>query len=205
VPPFRSISRVEQRRAFDLLDRYVFSASAFSYSPQLLNELTPTRFGFHWDSGDVRRPDFPLREVVAEIQDDTIATMFSPPNLARIADQSLKVAHPGDTMTLADLFGWTNAAIFDDLGTARIAPTHRELQRRFADLEMAIALLPSFVLDSLGLPRETQALSRQALVGVARRLPGALRAARDAGTQAHLADLQSRIGGALAPQTARPL
>ncbi len=203
--PFRSIARSEQRRAFDLVDRYVFSASAFSYSPQLLNELTPTRFGFHWDSGDVRRPDFPLREVVAEIQDDTIATMFSPPNLARIADQSLKVAHPGDTMTLADLFGWTNAAIFDDLGTARIAPTHRELQRRFADLEMAIALLPSFVLDSLGLPRETQALSRQALVGVARRLPGALRAARDAGTQAHLADLQSRIGGALAPQTARPL
>lgn len=204
-PPFRSISRLEQRRAFDLLDRYVFSAHAFNYSPALLNELTTTRFGFHWDSGDLRRPDFPLREVVAEIQDDAISTMFSAQNLSRIADQSLKVARPGDTMTLADLFGWTNAAVFDDLGSPAIAPTHRELQRRFADLEMEIALLPSFVLDSLGLPRETQALSRHSLLLVAARLPAAARAARDPGTQAHLEDLHSRIAGALHPLTARPL
>jgi hypothetical protein len=204
-PPFRSISRTEQRRAFELIDRYVFSARAFNYSPELLNELTTTRFGFHWDSGDVRRPDFPLREVVAEIQDDAISTMFSAPNLSRIADQSLKVARPGDTMTLSDLFSWTNGAIFDDLGSASIAPTHRELQRRFADLEMEIALLPSFVLDSLGLPRETQALSRQSLVAIADRLDAALGAARDPGTRAHLADLRSRIHGALNPQTPRPL
>jgi hypothetical protein len=203
--PFRSIGRVEQHRAFSLIDRYVFSSRAFNYSPQLLNELTTTRFGFHWDSGDLRRPDFPLLEVVAEIQDDAISTMFSPPNLARIADQSLKVAHPGETMTLADLFAWTNGAVYDDFGSARIAPAHRELQRRFTDLQMEIALLPSFVLDSLGLPRETQALSRQALAAIAGRLPAALGAARDPGTQAHLADLQSRIAGALNPTTARPL
>jgi hypothetical protein len=204
-PPFVSITRAEQRRAFDLIDRYVFSAKAFRYSPQLLNELTTTRFGFHWDSGDMRRPDFPLREVVAEIQDDAISTMFSAPNLSRIADQSLKIAKPGDTMSLADLFAWTNGAVFDDLGAPTIAPTHRELQRRFADLEMEIALLPSFVLDSLGLPRETQALARTSLHAVAGRLPGAIGAARDPGTQAHLDDLRSRIRGALAPQTVRPL
>ncbi len=204
-PPFRSISRTEQHRAFELIDRYVFSAHAFNYSPDLLNELTTTRFGFHWDSGDLRRPDFPLREVVAEIQDDALSTMFAAPNLSRIADQSLKVAHPGDTMTLHDLFAWTNGAIFDDLGSPTIAPTHRELQRRFADLEMEIALLPSFVLDTLGLPRETQALSRQSLVTLVGRLDAAQAAARDPGTQAHLADLRSRIRGALNPLTARPL
>lgn len=204
-PPFRSISRTEQRRAFELIDRYVFSARAFSYSPELLNELTTTRFGFHWDSGDLRRPDFPLREVVAEIQDDALSTMFSAPNLSRIADQSLKVARPADTMTLHDLFAWTNAAIFDDLGSASIAPTHRELQRRFADLEMEIALLPSFVLDSLGLPRETQALARQSLVTIVGRLDTALAAARDPSTRAHLADLRSRVHGALNPQTPSPL
>jgi hypothetical protein len=204
-PPFRSIGRAEQRRAFELIDRYVFSAGAFHYSPQLLNELTTTRFGFHWDSGDLRRPDFPLREVVAEIQDDAISTMFSAPNLSRIADQTLKVAAPGDTMTLADLFAWTNGAIFDDLGSATIAPTHRELQRRFADLEMEIALLPSFVLDSLGLPRETQALAHSSLSAIANRLGPALVAARDPGTRAHLEDLRSRIRGALEAQTTRPI
>jgi hypothetical protein len=131
--------------------------------------------------------------------------MFSPSNLARIADQSLKVARSDDTVSLADLFGWTNGAVFDDLGAAAIPPTHRELQRRFADLEMEIALLPSFVLDALGMPRETQALSRHELAGVAARLPAALGAARDEGTRAHLEDLRSRIAGALNPQTARPL
>jgi hypothetical protein len=70
---------------------------------------------------------------------------------------------------------------------------------------MEIALLPSFVLDSLGLPRETQALARQSLVAIADRLGGALAAARDPGTRAHLADLRSRIHGALNPQTPRPL
>ncbi|MFN2459219.1 MAG: zinc-dependent metalloprotease [Candidatus Velthaea sp.] len=205
VAPFRSISRDEQRRAFGLIDRYVFSSQAFRYSPRLLNELTTTRYGFHWNSGGVRRADFPLREVIAEIQDDAIGTMFSPANLSRIADQQLKMERPGATMTLADLFAWTNAAIYDDLGRAAIAPTHRELQRRFADLEMQIALLPSFALDALGVPRETQALSRASLAGTSRRLDRAIAAASDPGTRAHLDDLRSRIRGALDPRTTRPL
>ena len=203
APPFVSIGRTQAHRAFALIDRYVFSAAAFRYSPGLLNELSTTRFGFHWDSGDLRRPDFPLREVVAEIQDDAIGSMFSAPNLARIADQSLKVSQPGDTMTLHDLFAWTNGAVFDDIDSGRIAPTHRELQRRFADLEMAIALLPGFVLDSLSLPREAQALARASLVSLAHRI--AVARAHDPATQAHLDDLRSRIAGTLAPQTVRPL
>ncbi|GAC1588718.1 MAG: zinc-dependent metalloprotease [Candidatus Velthaea sp.] len=203
--PFRSIPRSEQRRAFDLIDRYVLSSQAFQYSPRLLNELTTTRYGFHWNSGGLRRPDFPLREVVAEIQDNAITTMFSPAVMTRIADQSLKTTHHGETMDLSDLFAWTNGAVFDDLGTRSIAPTHRDLQRRFADLEMQIALLPSFAMDILGLPRETQSLARSNLRTIERRLSGALAAAADSGTRAHLDDLRSRIRGALDPRTLRPL
>ena len=204
-PPLRSIPRVEQKRAFDLVGRYVFSAHAFTYSPKLLNDLTTSRYGVHWNATGVRRADFPLREVVSEIQDDAVATMFSAQNLSRIADQQLKMARPGETMTLADLFAWTNAAVFDDLGRAAIAPTHRDLQRRFADLEMQIAILPSFVLDQLGMPREIQALSRMSLERISARLDGALAAAGDPGTRAHLDDLRSRIRGVLDPKVIRPL
>lgn len=203
--PFRSIARAEQKRAFDLIDRYVFSSRAFAYSPRLLNEVTTTRYGFHWNSGGIRRYDFPLREVVAEIQDNAIEVMFSPQNMARIADQSLKTTRAGETMTLADLFGWTNAAIYDDLGRAAIAPAHRELQRRFVDLQSAIALLPSFAMDQLSLPRETQALARASLAGVNRRLDGAIAAAKDGATRAHLDDLRSRIRGVLEPRTNRSI
>ena len=151
------------------------------------------------------RADFPVREVIGELQDDVIAELFSPVNLARIADQELKVRKPGDTMTLADLFNWTNAAVYDDLGRATIAPTHRELQRRFSDLQMEIVALPAPYADQLNLPRETQSLARYNLIRLAARLDGAIRAARDDGTRAHLVDLRVRVKGLLAAHNVRAI
>ena len=203
--PFVSIPRAQQRRAFDLLDRWILSSRALRFSPELLNAAGPTRFGLHWGANGIRRSDFPIREVIAELQDDVISEMFSPTNLGRVADQQLKVRKAGDTMTLTDLFGWTNAAIYDDLGRASIDPAHRELQRRFADLQEAIAQLPSVFADQLNLPRETQALARANLVRLSGRLDGAVRAARDDGTRAHLQDLRVRVRGVLDARNTRSI
>lgn len=201
--PFSPVPRTVQRRAFELLDRYVLSAHALSFPPALLNEVAPAHFD-DWSSTRTQRTDFPIEEVVAELQDDTIASVFNARTLARIADESLK-APPGATMDLADLFEWTNDAIFDDLGAPSIPPIHRELQRRFADLEMEIAFLPSTNLDQLGLPREVQSLARYELRRERARLNVAYRNARDVGTKAHLDDLRSRIDGVLNPREPRPL
>jgi hypothetical protein len=203
--PFSPVPRAQQRRAFDLLDRWVLSSRAFRFSPELLNAAAPTRYGIHWGANGVRRSDFPIREVIAELQDDVISEMFSPVNLARVADQELKVRKPSDTMTLADLFGWTNAAIYDDLGRAHIDPAHRELQRRFSDLQMQIVALPSAFADQLNLPRETQSLSRYNLMRLSSRLNGAVAAARDDGTRAHLVDLRVRVNGVLHAQNIRSI
>jgi len=203
--PFETIPRAQQRRAFDLLDRWVLSSKAFRFSPELLNAVSPTRYGAHWGAGGVRRADFPIREVIAEIQDDVIGEMFSPVNLGRVADQELKVRKPGDTMTLADLFAWTNAAIYDDLGGPRIDAPHRELQRRFADLQMEIAALPAGLADLLDLPRETQELARYHLIGLAARLNHAIAASRDEATKAHLVDLRVRVNGILNAHNVRTI
>ncbi len=204
-PPFESVPRAQQRRAFDLIDRYVLSSRAFRFSPELLNAVAPTRYGIHWGANGIRRSDFPIREVIAELQDNAIAEMFSPVNLARVGDQELKVRKPGDTMTLSDLFAWTNAAIYDDVGRSSIDPTHRELQRRFADLQMEIVALPSAFADQLDLPRETQSLARYNLIRLASRLGGAIRAARDDGTRAHLVDLRVRVQGVLDAHNVRTI
>ncbi|HTW85756.1 MAG TPA: zinc-dependent metalloprotease [Candidatus Sulfotelmatobacter sp.] len=195
--PLTPISRAEERRAFALLDRWVFSSHAFNFSPELLDAVVPSRYGLHWDSGGVRRADFPIREIVAEIQDDMIEQIFSPVTMARIADQEVKQSHPGETMTLSDLFAWTNAAIYDDVGQASIAPAHRELQRRFADLELAIVSLPSSFADQLNLPRETQSIARANLVKLAAKLAAGERTTSDPSTRAHLADLLVRVRGVL--------
>jgi hypothetical protein len=205
APPFEAVPRAQQRRAFDLIDRWVLSSRAFQLSPDLLNAAAPTRYGIHWGANGVRRSDFPIREVIAELQDDAISEMFSPVNLGRIADQELKVRKPGETMTLTDLFGWTNAAVYDDLGRASIAPAHRELQRRFADLQMQIVALPAAFADQLDLPRETQALARYNLMRLSSHLDRAVAAARDDGTRAHLVDLRVRVNGVLHAQNIRSI
>jgi hypothetical protein len=205
-PPFTAVPRAEQRRAFDVIDRYVLSSRALNYSPQLLNEVAPTRYdSTDWSTGGVRRTDFPIREVVAELQDAAIVAIFNPASISRIANESLKESRPGQTMDLADLFEWTNAAIFDDLGAHTIAAPHRDLQRRFADLELQIAFLPSGQMDQLGVPREIQALSRYELRQVRGRLDAAYRAATDVATRAHIDDLRSRIDTGLHPGVLRPL
>jgi hypothetical protein len=203
--PFASIPRAQQRRAFDLLDRWILSSRAFDFSPELLNAAAPNRYGIHWGANTIRRSDFPIREVIAELQDNVISELFSPVNLARVGDQELKVRKAGDTMTLADMFAWTNAAVYDDLGRPRIAASHRELQRRFADLQMLIVQLSSAGADQLSLPRETQSLARYNLIKLGKRLDGAVASARDEGTRAHLVDLQVRVNGVLHAQNIRTI
>ena len=204
-PPFTPIPRAEQRRAFDLIDRYVLSSHALNYPAAMLNSVAPIRYGADWSTGGVRRTDFPIREVVAQLQDSAIAELFNPASISRIANESLKESRPGQTMNLADLFAWTNAAIFDDLGARTISAQHRDLQRRFADLELQIAFLGSGSMDQLGVPREIQALARYELREIRARLDGAYRAATDVSTRAHLDDLRSRIDTGLHPSTLRPL
>jgi len=203
VPPFRDVPRAQQRRAFDLIDRYVLSSKALAYSPQVLNDVAPIRYEADWSTGGIRRTDFPIREVIAQIQDSAITEMFNPGSISRIANEALK-ATPGTTMDLADLFEWTNASIFDDLGARTIAPAHRDLQRRFADLELQIAFLPSSQLEQLSVTTEIQALSRYELRKIRARLDGAYDAASDIATKAHIDDLRSRIDGGLHPGTLRP-
>jgi hypothetical protein len=203
--PFRVIPRTEQRRAFELIDRYVLGAKALRFSPQLLDEVLPQRYGTDWSTTSPPRTDFPMREIVAQLQDAALSAMFNTAALSRIANGTLKETHPGETMNLADLFTWTNAAIFDDLGAASIPPEHRDEQRRFTDLELQIALLSSGAMDQLGLPREIQSLARYELRGVRSHLDRAIAAASDIATKAHLDDLRSRIDGGLAPTEIRPL
>jgi hypothetical protein len=183
----------------------VLSSHALKYPPELLNDVAPIRYGADWSTGGMRRTDFPIREVVAQLQDAAISELFNPASISRIANESMKEAHPGQTMSLSDLFEWTNAAIFDDIGAHTISAPHRDLQRRFTDLELQIAFLSSGSMDQLGVPREIQALSRYELRRVRGRLDTAYRAAADVATRAHLDDLRSRIDTGLHPSATRPL
>jgi hypothetical protein len=205
LPPFRPIPRSDERRAFEMLSAHVFSSRAFHFSPQLMADLGTSNY-FHRGSDDFSRPDFPLEDVVAAMQDSVMDEMFSPDVMSRLADERLKVAHPADVMSLEDLFGWTQASIWDDLTphTVSIDPLHRALQRRYTNLMIAFNLAPSFIVSALGYPSDSVPLARYELVQLEGRLDGALASKTlDVPTRAHLDDLRTRVRHALDPGAVR--
>jgi len=151
--PFRPIPRATQRRAFDLLARHVLGAGAFRFSPQLLANLGSDRYKFHWNATPLTtRPDFPISGYLASLQDGVIDELFSPIVLSRLVDQRLKLGRSDQTMSLEDLFGWTQSAVWSELdGSGRsIEPIHRCMQRRVTNLLIAYALAPSALVDRIG-------------------------------------------------------
>ncbi len=203
--PFAPVPRSDQKRAFELLDRYVFSAHALALPPSLVEHLGPDRFHGWGAQGLTSRPDFPLSAFVANVQDTILYTIFTPVNIARIADQSQLA--PGKTMSLQDLFEWSSSAVYDDVASGTPIPAaHREMQRRYTDLLLQIALLPSFALDQLQIPYETQELARYELHHAQAEVhKGLVSHGLDIATRAHLSELSSRIARGLAAQNTRAL
>jgi hypothetical protein len=203
--PFAPVPREESRRAFALISANVFSSGAMRFPPQLLNDLAPTHY-LHRGSEEAERPDFPIAEVIASVQDDVMFRLFSPSVMSRLADAQLKTNDPTSTMSLADLFGWTQASVWDDLrpGLTSIDPVHRALQRRYTNLLVAFSLAPSFVVEAIGYPSDTSPLARYELRRLATRVDAELNDPHlDVITRAHLEDVQSRVRHALDPNATR--
>ncbi len=203
--PFWPVPRERSREAFALLAANVLSSRALRFSPQLLSDLGANHY-LHRGVDYVEQPDFPVEEYVGDLQDLVMFSLFSPDTMGRLADNALKVGPGERTMTLGDLYGWTQDAVWDDLGPQRSPgdAIHRGLQRRYTRLMIAFSLAPSFLVEALGYPSDTQALARFELHRLSDRLRVALRSNRlDVETRAHLEDTQSRVDRALSPNATR--
>lgn len=202
--PFRPVPRADEQKAFALLSRFVFADDAFSFSPSLINDLGADRFA-HWqqDPNALDRLDFPLDEYVESYQLDLLAQMWQPNVLARLAQLESSVTRPGQTMSLADLYDWTDAAMWSDLNQRRTTITrqHRALQHAYAEMLVRIMLHPD-----PGIPSDAGTLARHHLVILSGRLSAALRRGGwDEATTANLEDIQTLVQRALAANVILPL
>ena len=199
VAPIRPVPRTEARRAFAMLSEHVFSAHALQFSPTLLADLGPNHY-LHRGIDRIDAPDFPVEEEVAALQDGVMYAMFSPEAMSRLANAAYKAAPGARTMSLDDLFIWTQAAVWGDLAPnlATIPAPHRALQRRYTGLLIAYALAPSFVVQSIGYPSDTASLASYELRRLAPAVDVALRSRTlDVATRAHLEDMRARVRHAL--------
>jgi hypothetical protein len=191
--PLIPVARNDEKRAFALIDRYLFSNDAFHYDPRTLRRLVYSEHETFSSFGAVFVPrhDLSVADIAARMQLRVLGSMYAPLTLARLADLPTK-AKPGETMTLADLFEWSQKSIFGDITNGRVAQAtqvHRNLQRRYATMLRTMALDPP-----RGTPYDAQALSRYELVALDRDLTRALaRSGYDVQTSAHLGALHEEV------------
>jgi Met-zincin/Domain of unknown function (DUF5117)/Domain of unknown function (DUF5118) len=198
--PLTPVARADEKRAFAVLDRYLFSNDAFHYDPRTLRRLVYSEHETFSNFGAVFAPrhDLSVADMAARFQARSLGYMFAPLTLARLADLPTK-AKPGETMTLADLFEWTQKSVFGDIANGRVAQAtqvHRNLQRRYATMLRNMALTPT-----PATPYDAQALARYELGALDRDVVGALnRRGLEVQTRAHLGALHDDVSRALKAQ-----
>jgi len=202
--PFTPVSRSVERRAFSMLQTNVFDDAAVRFSPDLLNRLGDTRFN-HWQSDPNAglRIDFPVEEYVENNQIFLLRQMWQPTVLGRLDALDARVSSPGATMSLADLYDWTDEAIWGDLSrssTTSVPEVHRVLQQRYADLLVHIMLHPD-----PGTPLDAGALARHHLASLQSQLDRAIaRGGYDEATTANFEQVRAIVARSLSASTIVP-
>jgi len=200
--PLRPVSRNDERRAWQTLDRYLFSDNAWHFSPTTLSRLTYSEYSpfnqASWNYNPPARHDVPIVDLIGTLQDAALDRMFQPLMLQRLRDLAL-TARPGETMSLSDLFDWTQSSVYGDLTSRNLRTIpliQRNLQQSYARLLIRLVNAPP-----AGTPYDAQALARAKLVSLGGDLQRAQRNQLDELTRAHLADLQHRISQGLDART----
>ena len=204
--PIVPVPYAEQKRAFDILDRDLFSDTAWSFSPALLDKLTYSEWaGYSYTSwpGPVNLPlwaynppdrhYYSVADVVGRTQNQTLDFLFQPLVLQRIDDNPALATVR--TMTIEDLFAWLHRSIYGDLTKNATTIVRRNLQIAYEAKLIAVATKPV-----AGTPSDAVALARHALADVRRDARRALsNAALGTLARAHLEDLAARAETALKP------
>ena len=203
TPPLSSVPRGDEVRAWGLLDKYLFADAAWRYSPSVLTHLVYSEQSFlgnygTWAYNPPDRHDIDVVDLAGTAQDRVLAELFAPLTLQRV-DQLQTKYGAGKTMTLTDLFDWTQSAIYGDVANGRASSdgvVRRNLQARYARRLGAMWTAPM-----PGTPDDARALARLKLEDLRTDVHGALgKSGLDELTRAHLEELDAIASQALTAQ-----
>ena len=206
APPIVPVSRADEQRAFAMLDRNLFSDTAWNFPASLLNRLGYSEWAGYgyvswpgygnlpdWAYDPPQRHDYPAVKAINDAQQRVLDFFFQPLVLQRIDENPLVATHA--TMSVADLFEWLQRSIYGDLATHTPQTVRRNLQIAYVEKLIRVANDPE-----KGTPSDAQALARFELRNLAQSCEAALiKRNLDVLTKAHLADLQRRAASALKP------
>ena len=196
--PFVPIELSQQREALATLEKYVFAPDAFSFAPELLNKLAPSRWQ-HWGSPALVFPlDYPIGDRITFLQRFVLRVLLSPTRLARLRDAELKSA-PETALRLPEVLDTVQKDIWKEV----LQPTNKKMEistfRRSLQREH-LAILIGMVLRKTNVPEDARSLAwyelRQLREGLSKSVRNLDRNA-DAYTRAHLEETRDRISKVL--------
>ncbi len=166
--PLTPVSRGQELRAWNDLSSWLFSDAAWHFNPAVLDSLTYSEMSSltldaTWAYSPTPRHDVPVVEMVGAAQLATLHELFSPLRLQRI-DEMADTFGRGRTMTLDDLFNWSQASIFGSIADGKAGAdgvVRRNLQTTYARFLGAMLTAPA-----PGTPSDAQALARMDLVAL---------------------------------------
>ncbi|MEH2436997.1 MAG: zinc-dependent metalloprotease [Nostoc sp.] len=140
---FVPVSLLKQRQALTKLQEYVFAENAFSFSPQLLNQLAPSRWE-HWgNSVPNNRLDYPIHDRILGFQSAVLRSLLDSDRLNRLQDIELKT-QPGEALSIPELFDTLQTGIWTEVLTPGepkpISSIRRSLQQEYLNILLEMML-----------------------------------------------------------------
>ncbi|MHC5595119.1 MAG: zinc-dependent metalloprotease [Nostoc sp.] len=140
---FVPVSLLKQRQALTKLQEYVFAEDAFSFSPELLNQLAPSRWE-HWgSSAPNNRLDYPIHDRILGFQSAILRSLLDSDRLNRLQDIELKTL-PGEALSIPELLNTLQTGIWTEVfapGEPKpISSIRRSLQREYLNILLQMML-----------------------------------------------------------------
>lgn len=193
--PFEPVSSIKQKAAMQFVGEHILAADAFEFQSTLLNKLQPERLedlGEAMGKGD--RIDYPIHNVVFNIQKTPIDYYFDPITLSRLQDIELRYAKDEPKYTMADMFVELRKIVWSELSSGQNINSFRRPIQKY-HLEKLINL----VIDKQpGVPEDARTLARNDLTILQKGTANALLNPNlDINTKSHLEESRARIDAAL--------
>jgi hypothetical protein len=207
-PPFVLVDAKLQREALEFMEENLFSDKCFTFCPEVLNHLAPSRW-WHADSDVSFSMDFPIHDMISVLQWYNLFDLLLPNTLRRIHDAELKSTEDSK-LTVAEFLQrvqkacWSHALDADRLSKGKFTDSApyssdigRSLQREYLGLmEPLVRTTPGSLLSP-----DLHAMVRYSLESLRNEIQEVLGSEGiDFASQAHLTACKSRIERMLAPE-----
>ncbi len=193
-PALAAVEGVDQKRALNLINTYIFDASAFDIPKSYFSMMADDPYApMTIQTFLAGRSTYPVLDQLSGIQKAALTRIFSSAVLARVANNEFKAGANANPLTLDTLFHSTSAAIWSELDThKKIGTLHRQLQR--AHLE---TLLGMYLTPAATLPDDAKLLAWEQIKTIQSKIKTTSKANLDTYSRLHLEQASQMITRAL--------